>query len=164
MPWDPFRGRRCRRRQREDGVGLDFDGAQCGAGIGGEEGVAAAATDDDDLSLLHGLDGATAAHLFADRLDGEAAEEFGAESLFLQFGLESHAVNEGGEHAHVVALDAVHALGGTAKATEDVAAADDDGDFDFVFYCFADVASILFEHGGVDAVALATHEGFAAEF
>ena len=42
------------------------------------------------------LDGATARHLFADGFDGQASQELGFEALFFEFGLEGHAIDNGG--------------------------------------------------------------------
>ena len=44
--------------------------------------------------------------------------------------LQRERVHDRGEHAHVVARDAVHAGAREAGAAEEVAAADDDGDLD----------------------------------
>ena len=46
--------------------------------------------------------------------------------------LQRERVHDRGEHADVVGLGAVHALGRSGQAAEDVAAADDDGDLDAV--------------------------------
>ena len=50
--------------------------------------------------------------------------------MLLEGVLQRQRVHDGGEHADVVGLRAVHALGRGGDAAEDVAAADDDGDLD----------------------------------
>jgi hypothetical protein len=44
--------------------------------------------------------------------------------------LQGEGVDDGGQHAHVVGLGAVHAGAGAGHAPPDVAATDDDGDVD----------------------------------
>ncbi len=53
-----------------------------------------------------------------------------AHSYGLQGGIESEGVYDSGKHAHLVALDAVEAFGGSRKAAEDISAADNDADLD----------------------------------
>ena len=61
-------------------------------------------------------------------------------------------VHDRGEHAHVVGRDAVHAGPREARAAEDVAAADDDGDLDAAAADLADLAGDALEDRGIDAV------------
>ncbi len=77
--------------------------------------------------------------------------------------LHRERVHHGGEHAHVVAGDAVHAGAREARAAEDVAAADDDGDLHAHRVDLADLAGDALEHRRVDAVVRDAHQGFAAQ-
>jgi hypothetical protein len=61
----------------------------------------------------------------------------------------------------VVAGDAVAALGSDCNAAENVAAADDDADFDAHLAGFSDIRRNAVRHRYVDTEALAAHEGFA---
>jgi hypothetical protein len=63
-------------------------------------------------------------------LDG--AHDAAVHFVALEAVLEREGVDDGGQHAHVVCLRAVHAARRTGEAAEDVAAADDDGDLDAV--------------------------------
>ena len=92
----------------------------------------------------------------ADCADGDAVAFEGV--------LEGKGIDDGGEHAGVVAGGAVHAGRRGFGATEDVAAADDDGDFDAELLDGFEFAGDDVEHGGVDAVRAISLESLAAEF
>ena len=77
--------------------------------------------------------------------------------------LQRQAVDDGGEHAHVVGRGAVHALGAGREAAEQVAAADDHRDLDAEALDLGDVLGDLRRHGGVDAELLLAHEGFTGQ-
>ena len=78
--------------------------------------------------------------------------------------LQSQAVDDRGEHAHVVGLGAVHARAGAGHPPPDVAAADDDGDVDAELAAdLDDLAGELLDHLAVDAVALVAGERLAGE-
>ena len=53
-----------------------------------------------------------------------------SDAVLLERILHGQAVDDGGEHAHVIAGGAIHALRAGGHAAEDVAAANDDADFD----------------------------------
>src|SRR5690606_31614358 len=113
----------------EQQVGVDLDGAQGGAGVGGEEGVAGAGGEDGNAALFEVADGAAADVVLADVVDLDGAHDPDLAAELFQGVLHGQGVDDRGEHAHLVAGDAVHAGGGQAGAAEDVATADDQGDF-----------------------------------
>ena len=51
-------------------------------------------------------------------------------SALLELALQSEAVDDGGEHAHVIGGRAIHSAVTGGKAAPDIAAAHDDGDLD----------------------------------
>src|SRR5690606_11532104 len=124
----------------EQQVGADLDGAQGGAGVGGEEGVAGAGGEDGDPALFQVPDGAAANVVLAHVVDFDRAHHPDLAAELLQGVLHGQGVDDGGEHAHVVAGDAVHPAGGQAGAAEDVAPADDQGDLGAGLLGFHDFA------------------------
>ena len=112
------------------------------------------AAEDDDAPLLHVAHRAPAdeglghlAHL--DRRQ-HAREDAGP----LERVLQRERVDHGGEHAHVVGGDAVHALGAVGDAAEDVAAPDDRGDLDAQVVDLLDLAREVVGEVAVDAEGL----------
>ncbi len=65
------------------------------------------------------------------------------------------------EHAHVVAGHPVAALGGDCDTAENIAAADDDADFNAHVPRFGDIGGNAVRDRDVDAEPLASHERFA---
>ena len=68
--------------------------------------------------------------------------------------LQRERVHDGGEHAHVIGRDPIHAGAREPRAAEDVAAADHDRDFDTELAHIAHFARDALEHLGIDAVIL----------
>src|SRR5690606_22395771 len=112
----------------EQQVGADLDRAQGGARVGGEERVAGAGGEDRDAALLQVPDGATADVVLAHVVDLDRTQHAHARAGLLQRVLHGERVDDGGQHAHLVAGHPVHAAGRQARAAEDVAAADDHAD------------------------------------
>src|SRR5699024_9775489 len=144
--------------------GADLDRAQGGAGVGGEEGVAGTGGEDGDPALFQVADGAAADVVLAHVVDFQGAHDPDVAAELFQGGLHGQGVDDGGQHAHVVAGDPVHAVGGQAGAAEDVAAADDQGDLGAGLLGFHDLAGKAADDLGVDAVVLISHEGLAGKF
>ena len=78
--------------------------------------------------------------------------------------LQRQRVDHRRQHAHVIGRRAIHAARARGQAAEDVAAADDDAGLDAQLLDFGDVLGDLRRHGGIDAVGLLAHQGFAGEF
>ena len=148
----------------EDHIRLDFDGAKRRGGVGREIGIAGSGAEDDHAAFFQVAYGAAADEGLGDLLHADGGEQAGLHAFALEGVLQGHGIDDRGEHAHVVGLNAVHALGGAFHAAEDVSTADHDGDFDAVGIGGFDLFGVLFEHVAVDAVALFTEKGFAAEF
>ena len=77
--------------------------------------------------------------------------------------LEGEAVHDRAEHPHVVGAGAVHALLLELGAAEEVAAADDAGDFDALPHRLRDLVRDPGDHLGGNAEATTT-EDFAGQF
>ncbi len=147
----------------EHDVGFDLDAAQAGACVGGEEGVARPGGHDDYFACLHALDGLPLAVEFAYGLHADGGQHAGLDAGGRECRTQGEAVDDGGQHAHLVALDAVEAFAGAAQSAEDVASADDDAYLyahvaDFFYLCCVLGKALL-----VDAVLPGAHEAFAAE-
>src|SRR5690606_26321121 len=125
------------------------------AGAGGE---------DRDATLLQVADGAAADVVLAHvvDLDGAHHAAFGAE--FFQCVLHGQRVDDRGQHAHLVAGDAVHATGGQAGATEDVAATNHQAHFGPGVARLDDLAGDAGDDGRVDAVVFGPHQRLAGQF
>ena len=132
--------------------------------IGGEEGVARAARDDGDFAPLHGFDGLPFAVMFADGKHVDGREYPRLLTYLFESRTQSQAVDDRGEHAHLVALDPVDSLGGSAQSTEDVSPADHDADFDAHLGNLFNLGGILVNSLFVDAILLFAHERLAAQF
>jgi len=79
--------------------------------------------------------------------------------------LEGEGIDDGAEHAHVIGGDPIHALLARGIATDDVAAADHDGELGIVRILHPhDVAGDVVDHVRVDAEGCLTGETFAAQF
>ena len=94
-------------------------------------------------------------------LDG--AHDAAVHAVALEAVLEGEGVDDGGEHAHVVALGAVHARGGPGEAAEDVAPAHDDGDLHAGLPDGLDLLGEALRDRGVDAEGLLPHQGLAGK-
>src|SRR5690606_24818874 len=130
----------------------DFAGAQGGGRVGGEEGVAGAGGEQAYPPFLHVPDGAAANVVFADLVDLDGAHHAGVAAFLLQGVGHGQGVDDGGQHAHVVAGHAIHSGGGQAGAAEDVAAADHQADFGAGALGFDDFAGEGLQDFRVDAV------------
>src|SRR5690606_31024785 len=147
----------------EQQVGADLDRAQRGARIGGEERVAGAGGEDRDAALLQVADRAAADVVLAHVVDLDRTHhpDLGAE-LFQRV-LHRQRVDHRGQHAHLVAGDAVHAAGRQARAAGDVAAADHDAHLGAGLLRLDDLARQAADHLGVGAVVLVPHRGLAGQ-
>ena len=85
------------------------------------------------------------------------------DALRLHRVLEGERVHDGGEHADVVGLGAVHAPCGGGEPAEDVPATDHDGDLHPIMRNVFDLTSEGIEDLRVDTVACVSHEGLAGE-
>ena len=77
--------------------------------------------------------------------------------------LHRERVHHRGEHAHVVGGDAVHAGARQARAAEDVAAADDDGDLHAHLDDVLQLAGDALDDRRIDAVVAVAQQGLARE-
>ena len=77
--------------------------------------------------------------------------------------LQRQGVHDRGQHADVVGLRAVHALGGAGHAAEDVAAAHDDGQLHAVVHHVGDFVSQRIDHLRVDAITEVTCQCLAGQ-
>ena len=82
-------------------------------------------------------------------------------ALLLERVLQGQRVDDGRQHAHVVAGGAVHPASARRDAAEDVAAADDDGGLDAERLDLLHVVRDLRRDGRIDAVLLLAHQRFA---
>src|SRR5690606_19106452 len=112
----------------EENFGADFAGAQSGGGVGGEKRIAGARAEDDDAALIHVAQGAASDVGFGQGAHFDGGHDAGGHALLVEHGLHGKGVDDGGQHADVVAGGLVEADLGAPFAAEDVAPADDEAD------------------------------------
>ena len=111
-------------------VALHLGGAQAQPGIGGEIGAAGAGGENHHPALRQVTFGAAADDGLADLVHLDRRLDAGFDAKLFQRILHRQRVHDRRQHAHIVGLRAVHALGGARHAAEDIAAADDQADFE----------------------------------
>ena len=114
----------------QQGVRTDLEGAEGGAGVGGEERVAGAAGDEGDAAPLEHLHRVVPHVVLRDGFHGRSRKDLRINAFVLDEHREGEGVDDSGEHAHLVAVHAVEPLPDPLQAAEDVAAAIDDGDLE----------------------------------
>ena len=124
----------------KDDFGANLARAECGGGIGREEGVARAGDEDDDAALLEMAHGFSANEGFCDALDGYRGLDSCGDAQGLQLALQGHAIDDRCEHAHVVSGGPLHAFVAGGEASPDVSTADDDGCLDAHLVHFLNLA------------------------
>ncbi|MDT4837985.1 hypothetical protein FQZ97_717280 [compost metagenome] len=87
----------------------------------------------------------------------------GVDALVLERVLQRKRVHDGGHHAHVVGGSAIHALRARGDATENVAPADDDGQFDAGCGDFGDLIGHADDGGTIDAERIFAHQRLAGK-
>src|SRR4029079_17453869 len=109
-------------------VGVDLDRAQARGGVGGEDVVAGAGGENADAPLLEVAHGATPDVLLTNLVDANRGHHARVQTEGFDGVLHRERIHDGGEHAHVIAGDTIHAGTRQPGAAEDVAAADHDRD------------------------------------
>src|SRR5690606_36129489 len=135
-----------------------------GGGVGGEERIAGAGGEDHHAALLQVTDGTAADEVLADLVDLDGAHYPGDGTAALERVLHGQRVDDRGQHAHVVAGDPVHALGGQPGAAEDVSATDDHADLAAEVDHLVDLPGDAPQCLRIDAVVGIAHERLAGEF
>ena len=147
----------------DDGIALQFHAAQGGGGVGGEIGVAGTGGADDHTALFQMAHGAATDEGLAHFLHVDGGQNAGGVAEFFQHVLHGQGIEHRGQHAHIVGGGTFHALGGTGKAAEDVAAADDQGKFHAHVEQSADLLADGAHGFGVDTGFLLSGQGLAAQ-
>ena len=101
---------------------------------------------------------------FAKLGHGDCRQHDGIDAELDQRGAQRQRIDDGGKHAHVVAGDAVAALGGHRNAAKDVAAANDHADLDAKRPRLGDVGGDAIDDRDVYAEMLFAHQRFARRF
>ena len=108
----------------ENHLGLDLEGPQHAGGVGGEEGVAGAAGEDDEPALFQVADGPAPDVGLGQRFHPDGGHDPGVDADLFQHVLERQRVDDGGQHPHVVGGDPVEPFPAGGGPADDVAAAD----------------------------------------
>ena len=100
-----------------DDVAFAFDRAESGAAVRREERVACTGREDDHGASGEELESLAAVEEFADRFHADSGHHDGVDALLVESVLHGKAVHHGAEHAHGIALGAVHAASRSRNAT-----------------------------------------------
>jgi hypothetical protein len=146
-----------------DDVGAHLRGAQGGGGIGGEVRVTGAGDEDDDAAFFKVAHGAAEDEGLGDLVHRDGALDAGGYPEFFEGVHDGEAVDDGGEHAHVVAGGAIDAALLALEAAEDIAAADDNANLDAEIVDIFNLTAHALKYGGVDGVGPFAAEHFAAQ-
>ena len=145
-------------------VGLYLYATQGRTRVGGKVRRTCAGTHDDFLAAFHGLAGLPLGVELADRLHADGGKHAVLLPDCTKGTAQCQGVDNRGTHTHLVALHAVKTLACSGKATEDVASTYDNAYLHPHFGNFLDLAGIVVETLGVDALFLLTGQAFAGEF
>ena len=150
-------------RRLDQHVGADLDRAQARGRVGGEERVAGAGREDRHAALLEMAYRAPADVVLANLVDLQRGQHARDATEPLERVLHRERVDHGGEHAHVVGRDAVHAGLGEPGAAEDVAAADHEAHLHAEPEDFGDLGGDPANDRGIDAVLLVAEQRLTAQ-
>lgn len=150
-------------RSLNQDVAVEFERAENGGGVGSEIGVARSRDGNDHSPLFQMLDGAALDEEFAHAVDFECAHDAYFPAVALYGVTKGDAVDDRGEHSHVVALRTIQSLSRHRRATEDVASSDDDDDFLSRIRKGDDLFRKGVEEFYVDTVSCGALEGFAGK-
>jgi len=78
--------------------------------------------------------------------------------------LQGHAVDNSGQHAHVVAVGAFDAGVGLVHASVNISSSDHDGYLNPEVGNGLYVAGVLSDHVGIETEGLVAHQGFTGKF
>ena len=148
----------------QDHVRLDFHGAQRGGGVGGKIRVAGARGENHHAAFFEVAHGAPADERLGDLMHFDRAQQARDDALLFERVLQRQAVDDRGQHAHVVARGAVDRQRFLARAAEDISAADDDRHLDAQVVDFLHFAGNAVNGFGVNAESLRTLKGFSGKF
>src|SRR5665647_645405 len=135
----------------EDDFGPDLEGA-----LGGGR-------EDDDAALLHVPDDPPADERLGHGLDLDGRDVARVGPGLVEGRLQGDAVDDGGQHAHLVGRALVDAVLDAPGAAEEIAAADHDGDVDAEIVDFLDLAGDGDGPLEIDAGGDVAEEGFARD-
>ena len=145
-------------------IRFDFNAAEAGAGISREERIARSGRHDDHLACFHALNGFPFVVEFADRFHADRRQYACLYACRYQCRTQGKAVDNGCQHAHLVAFYAIEAFVGATQPAENVSAADDDTDLYAQFMNFLNLCRIFGKTFFINAVLLFSHQAFTAEF
>lgn len=149
----------------EDHIRSHFTGTKGGGGIGGEEWIAGAGGEDDDLAFVKLALGLAADEGFRDVFHFDGGLDDTADSMMLEGSFEGEGIHDRGEHSDVIGGGAIHTPGGGAGTAPEIPAADDDAELEAAFHSFADFEGDAVNDLWRDVVAGAwATKGFSAEF
>ncbi len=151
-------------RGLQNHVGLDLHGAQRRGRVGGKIGIAGARGENHDAAFFEMPRGAPANERLGDLLHLDRAQQARVATLLFERVLQREAVDHRRQHAHVVGGGAVDRQGLLARAAENIAAADHDGDLHAEVAHFFHFMSDTGDRLGVNPEALRTLKGLTGKF
>src|SRR5690606_8018988 len=148
-------------RSLEQGVCANFCCPQGCCGISGEERITGSTRKDHDLALVHIGGCLTLRKTLAQFWHGDGGKNDGLDTKLDERRAQRQRVDDGREHPHVIAADAMPSASSHRHAAEDIAPTDIDADFDAHFAHTGDVPGDLVNDIDVDAETLFSHQRLA---
>ena len=148
-------------RGLHDAIDVQLAGAQGRRRIGREIGIARAGRQNDDAPLLQMADRSAANVGLGHFLHIDGALHAGEDAVALEGVLQSERIHHRGQHADVIGLGAIHALGRSGQAAEDVAPADNHSQLHAIVNDLGDLLGKVIDHSRVNAVPLIAGERLA---
>lgn len=146
-----------------DDIAFAFDSTESGAAVRREERVTRTSGEDNHGARGQKLESLAADEEFADRFHADSGHHHRVNALLVKSVLHGKAVHHGAEHAHGIALGAVHAASRSRNAANEVAAANHESDLHALLDDGCNFGGHVRKNLVVDAVALFACEGFATE-
>ena len=147
----------------EHQIRANLQTAQAGGGVGGKEWIAGAGREN------HHAPGGKMRERGAPRVSfdhaghGQPGKYRRRHCVFFQCILQGECVHNGRQHAHVVGLRAIHALGADRDAAKEITAAHHQCKFDASRQHRADVRHDARQHRAIDAEGILAHQRLAAQ-
>ena len=144
-------------------IAFAVDSTESGTAVRGKERVARTSREDNHRASGEELESLATIEEFTNRFHADSGHHYRIYTLLVESVLHGEAVHHGAEHAHGVALSAIHAASRSGNAANKIAAANHECDLNTLLDDRSNFGCHVRKNLVVDAVALFTCEGFATE-
>ncbi len=109
-----------------DDLGVDFEAAQRGRRIGGEVRIRCSGGEDDGASFFEMTNGPAANIGLGHLMHLNRGHDAGGNTQAFERILKGERIDDGCEHPHVIASNAIHVVGGRSDASKNIASAENE--------------------------------------